>query len=147
MSRQDVLSTFMHSFFALGLVSVQFALIGYSLASERLITASSAGSAILGSTASTNSTYGASPHVVPATWRSRVSVHVRGDHAGADLRRVRRAHKFSAFALFTAGVDDVGLRSDRALDLERRRLGSRKLGRESTTRAAQSCTLSSASRR
>src|SRR5437899_13094696 len=29
---KNVLSTFMHSFFALGLVSVQFALIGYSLA-------------------------------------------------------------------------------------------------------------------
>src|SRR5258706_16188305 len=29
---KNVLSTFMHSFFALGLVSVQFAVIGYSLA-------------------------------------------------------------------------------------------------------------------
>ena len=32
---KNVLSTFMHSFFALGLVSVQFAVIGYSLVVRR----------------------------------------------------------------------------------------------------------------
>src|SRR5258708_32507112 len=33
--RKNVLSTFMHSFFALGLVSIQWAFIGYSLAFGR----------------------------------------------------------------------------------------------------------------
>ena len=36
---KNVLSTFMHSFFALGLVTVQFAVIGYTLAFGRAGTA------------------------------------------------------------------------------------------------------------
>ena len=64
------------------------------------------------------SSHGNVPHLAFV----RVPVHVRGDHAGADLRRVRRAHEVLGVRAVHARVDDARLRSDRALVVGRRRL-------------------------
>ena len=87
---KNVLSTFMHSFFALGLVSVQFAVIGYSLAFGPTHGGLIGGFDYVGARRHRpTSMHGTVPH---ARVR-RVPVHVRGDHAGADLGRVRGAHE------------------------------------------------------
>ena len=83
---------------------------------------------------------------VPHARVLRVPVHVRGDRAGADLRRVRRAHEVLRVRAVHARLDDARLRSDRALVVGRRRLARRSSAR-STTPAARSCTCRRASRR
>ena len=126
--RKNVLSTFMHCFFALGLVSVQWAVIGYSLAFGTPPTAaSSAGSTISGS-------HGVGVEAEDARRPCRTSrscafqmmfaVITPALISGAFAERM----KFSAYVAVHARCGRRCLRSGRALGVGRRRL-ARQAGR------------------
>ena len=74
---------------------------------------------------------------------------LRDHHAGADRRRLRRAHEVLGDAVVHRPVGDLRLRADRALGLGRRRLpadgNSTPWSRCSTSPAAPSCTSTPAS--
>ena len=115
--RKNVLGTMMHSFALMAVVSVVWAIVGYSLAFGE-------GNAFIGdlrylflngvgarAECRLRRHYSAADlHDLPA--------HVRRHHAGADLRRVRRAHEIQRHAavhgavavdrLFPAGAHGVG---------------------------------------
>ena len=111
----------MHCFFALGIVSIQWAVIGYSLAFGHTHGGLIGGLEFafmrgvgVGGQGRVDGDSARAVHDLP--------VHVRGDHAGAHRRRVRRAHEVLRLLRVHAPVGDAGLRSARALGVLTRRL-------------------------
>jgi Amt family ammonium transporter len=95
---KNVLSTFMHSFIALGLVSVQFALIGYSLAFGQTHAGVIGGFDFLGLSGITEqSAHGTVPHLAFVAYQCMFAVITPALISGAFAERM----KFSAFILFT----------------------------------------------
>jgi Amt family ammonium transporter len=95
---KNVLSTFMHSFFALGLVSVQFAVIGYSLAFGPTHAGVIGGFEYLGlSGIDQTSMHGTVPHLAWVAYQCMFAVITPALISGAFAERM----KFSAFAVFT----------------------------------------------
>jgi Amt family ammonium transporter len=95
---KNVLSTFMHSFFALGLVSVQFAVIGYSLAFGTTHGGVIGGLDFLGLDGITaTSLHDKVPHLAWVAYQCMFAVITPALISGAFAERM----KFSAFALFT----------------------------------------------
>jgi len=95
---KNVLSTFMHSFFALGLVSVQFAVIGYSLAFGPTQHGVIGGLDYVGLDGLTEtSMHGSVPTLAFVAYQCMFAVITPALISGAFAERM----KFSAFALFT----------------------------------------------
>ncbi len=95
---KNVLSTFMHSFFALGLVSVQFALIGYSLAFGPTHGGVIGGFDYVGLAGlDQTSMHGSVPTLAYVAYQCMFAVITPALISGAFAERM----KFSAFALFT----------------------------------------------
>ena len=95
---KNVLSTFMHSFMALGLVSVQFALIGYSLAFGSTHGGVIGGFDYVGLSGITEqSAHGTVPHLAFIAYQCMFAVITPALISGAFAERM----KFSAFILFT----------------------------------------------
>jgi ammonium transporter, Amt family len=95
---KNVLSTFMHSFFALGLVSVQFALIGYSLAFGTSQHGIIGGFDYVGLDGLDETTaHGNVPHLAFVAYQCMFAVITPALISGAFAERM----KFSAYALFT----------------------------------------------
>jgi Amt family ammonium transporter len=95
---KNVLSTFMHSFFALGLVSVQFALIGYSLAFGTTWHGIIGGFDFVGLDGITETTaHGTVPHLAFVAYQCMFAVITPALISGAFAERMR----FSAYVLFT----------------------------------------------
>jgi len=95
---KNVLSTFMHSFFALGLVSVQFAVIGYSLAFGTSHAGVIGGFEYVGLAGiDQTSMHGTVPHLAWVAYQCMFAVITPALISGAFAERM----KFSAFALFT----------------------------------------------
>ncbi|HEY6039595.1 MAG TPA: ammonium transporter [Kofleriaceae bacterium] len=95
---KNVLSTFMHSFFALGLVSVQFAVIGYSLAFGTTHGGIIGGFDFVGlSGLDATSMHDKVPHLAWVGYQCMFAVITPALISGAFAERM----KFSAFALFT----------------------------------------------
>jgi ammonium transporter, Amt family len=95
---KNVLSTFMHSFFALGLVSVQFAVIGYSLAFGPTHAGVIGGFEYLGlSGIDQTSMHGTVPQLAWVAYQCMFAVITPALISGAFAERM----KFSAFAVFT----------------------------------------------
>ncbi len=97
---KNVLSTFMHSFFALGLVSVQFALIGYSLSFGESWHGIIGGLDLAGLDGLTEaSARGSVPHLAFFAYQCMFAVIAPALISGAYAERF----KFSAYCLFTLG--------------------------------------------
>ena len=95
---KNVLSTFMHSFFALGLVSVQFAVIGYSLAFGPTWHHVIGNLDYVGlSGLDEQAAHGTVPHLAYVAYQCMFAVITPALISGAFAERM----KFSAFALFT----------------------------------------------
>jgi Amt family ammonium transporter len=95
---KNVLSTFMHSFIALGLVSVQFALIGYSLAFGTSWHGIIGGVDYLGLDGITaESAHGSVPHLAFVAYQCMFAVITPALISGAYAERF----KFSAYVVFT----------------------------------------------
>ena len=97
---KNVLSTFMHSFFALGLVSVQFAVNGYSLAFGTTHGGIIGGFDFVGLAGmDATSMHDKVPHLAWVGYQCMFAVITPALISGAFAERM----KFSAFALFTLG--------------------------------------------
>jgi len=97
---KNVLSTFMHSFFALGLVTVQFAVIGYTLAFGPSWHGVIGGLDFLGLSGIDQTTaHGTVPHLAFFAYQCMFAVISPALISGAYAERF----KFSAFVLFTLG--------------------------------------------
>jgi Amt family ammonium transporter len=97
---KNVLSTFMHSFFALGLVSVQFALIGYSLVFGTTYHGVIGGLDFVGLNGITEaSARGTVPTLAFVAYQCMFAVITPALISGAFAERM----KFSAYAVFTLG--------------------------------------------
>jgi Amt family ammonium transporter len=95
---KNVLSTFMHSFFALGLVSIQFAVVGYSLAFGTTWHGVIGGLDYLGlSGLDEAAQHGSTPHLAYVAYQCMFAVITPALISGAFAERL----KFSSFALFT----------------------------------------------
>jgi Amt family ammonium transporter len=95
---KNVLSTFMHSFFALGLVSIQFALIGYTLAFGPTWHGVIGGLDYLGLDGITEqSAHGTTPHLAFVAYQCMFAVITPALISGAFAERIR----FSAYVVFT----------------------------------------------
>ena len=95
---KNVLSTFMHSFFALGLVSVQFAVIGYTLAFGTSWHGVVGGLDYVGLDGLTETTtQGTVPHLAFVAYQCMFAVITPALISGAYAERL----KFSAFVVFT----------------------------------------------
>jgi len=95
---KNVLSTFMHSFFALGIVSIQFAVIGYSLAFGQTHGGVIGGFEYLGLNGITEtSMHDKVPTLAYVAYQCMFAVITPALISGAFAERM----KFSAFALFT----------------------------------------------
>lgn len=95
---KNVLSTFMHSFFALGLISIQFALIGYSLVFGETYHGVIGGLDFLGlSGINETSTHGTVPTLAFVAYQCMFAVITPALISGAFAERM----KFSAYAVFT----------------------------------------------
>jgi Amt family ammonium transporter len=97
---KNVLSTFMHSFFALGLVTVQFAVIGYTLAFGPTWHGMIGGLDFLGLHGIDQTTaHGSVPHLAFFAYQCMFAVISPALISGAYAERF----KFSAYVLFTLG--------------------------------------------
>ncbi|HSN29129.1 MAG TPA: ammonium transporter [Kofleriaceae bacterium] len=97
---KNVLSTFMHSFFALGIVTVQFAVIGYTLAFGPTWHGVIGGLDFLGLSGIDQTTaHGTVPHLAFFAYQCMFAVISPALISGAYAERM----KFSAYALFTLG--------------------------------------------
>src|SRR5262245_56500900 len=99
---KNVLSTFMHSFFALGLVTVQFVLIGYSLCFGPTVRGVIGGldfAALDGVDAAALPVEAKVPHLAFMAYQCMFAVIAPALIAGAYAERLR----FSAYVLFTLG--------------------------------------------
>jgi Amt family ammonium transporter len=97
---KNVLSTFMHSFFALGLVTVQFAVIGYTLAFGPTIHGVIGGLDFAGLHGiDQTSAHGSVPHLAFFAYQCMFAVIAPALISGAYAERF----KFSAYVLFTLG--------------------------------------------
>ena len=97
---KNVLSTFMHSFFSLGLVTVQFAVIGYTLAFGPTWHGIIGGLDFLGlSGIDQTSAHGSVPHLAFFAYQCMFAVISPALISGAYAERF----KFSAYVLFTLG--------------------------------------------
>jgi Amt family ammonium transporter len=97
---KNVLSTFMHSFFALGLVTIQFALVGYSLAFGTSWHGVIGGFDFVGlSGLDQTSAHGSVPHLAFFAYQCMFAVISPALISGAYAERF----KFSAYILFTLG--------------------------------------------
>jgi ammonium transporter, Amt family len=97
---KNVLSTFMHSFFALGLVTIQFALVGYSLAFGTSWHGVIGGFDFVGLDGlSETSARGNVPHLAFFAYQCMFAVIAPALISGAYAERF----KFSAYVLFTLG--------------------------------------------
>jgi Amt family ammonium transporter len=95
---KNVLSTFMHSFFALGLVTIQFAVIGYSLSFGTSISGIIGGLDFLGLEGITEATErGTVPHLAFFAYQCMFAVIAPALISGAYAERF----KFSAYIIFT----------------------------------------------
>ncbi len=95
---KNVLSTFMHSFFALGLVTLQFAVIGYSLAFGTSIGGVVGGLDFVGlSGINETSAHGTVPHYAFFAYQCMFAVIAPALISGAYAERF----KFSAYCIFT----------------------------------------------
>ena len=111
--RKNVLATMMHGFVLMGLVTILWAVVGYSLAFSE-------GSPFIGGLrylflngvgADPNADYAAT---IPAADVHGLPVHVRDHYARSDLRRVRRAHAILGHAAVHDAVDVRSVFSDGA---------------------------------
>ncbi|MBV8756191.1 MAG: ammonium transporter [Deltaproteobacteria bacterium] len=97
---KNVLSTFMHSFFALGIVTVQFAVIGYTLAFGPTWHGVIGGLDFLGLSGIDQTTaHGTVPHLAFFAYQCMFAVISPALISGAYAERM----KFSAYVLFTLG--------------------------------------------
>jgi len=97
---KNVLSTFMHSFFALGIVTIQFALIGYTLAFGTSWHGIIGGFDYIGLDGLTEtSAHGTVPHLAYFAYQCMFAVISPALISGAYAERF----KFSAYCLFTLG--------------------------------------------
>jgi ammonium transporter, Amt family len=99
---KNVLSTFMHSFFALGLVSVQFVLVGYSLCFGPTVHGVIGGLDFVGLSGVDDAAMSADvkvPHLAYMAYQCMFAVIAPALISGAYAERL----KFSAYALFTLG--------------------------------------------
>src|SRR5690348_11407757 len=97
---KNVLSTFMHSFFALGLVTVQFAVIGYTLAFGPTVHGVIGGLDFAGLHGIDQTTaHGSVPHLAFFAYQCMFAVIAPALISGAYAERF----KFSAYVLFTLG--------------------------------------------
>jgi Amt family ammonium transporter len=97
---KNVLSTFMHSFFALGLVTVQFAVIGYTLAFGPSWHGVIGGLDFAGLSGIDQTTaHGSVPHLAFFAYQCMFAVIAPALISGAYAERL----KFSAYVLFTLG--------------------------------------------
>ena len=94
---RNVLSTFMHSFFALGLVSVQWAVIGYSLAFGKSHAGLIGGFEFAGLAGVGQEAHGTIPHLLFMAYQMMFAVITPALISGAYAERL----KFSAYCLFT----------------------------------------------
>src|SRR4051812_14676935 len=95
---KNVLSTFMHSFFALGIVSIQFAVIGYSLAFGQTHGGVIGGLDYVGLSGITEtSMHDKVPHLAYVAYQCMFAVITPALISGAFAERMR----FSAYAIFT----------------------------------------------
>ena len=137
------LNTLMMSFGALAVVTVQWTLMGYSL--------SFAPGAIVGDLrwfglTGVGAAAGPYSSTIPHVALRGVSGDVRRHHGRAHLGRDGRAHPLSHLSDLRVRLDDVRLRSARALGLGERRLAAQ-ARRARLRRAAPSCTSAPAPRR
>ncbi|HEV7555165.1 MAG TPA: ammonium transporter, partial [Kofleriaceae bacterium] len=96
---KNVLSTFMHSFFALGLVTVQFAIVGYSLCFGASWHGVIGGLDFVGLDGIEPSTGGSVPTLATVAYQCMFAVIAPALISGAYAERM----KFSAYVLFTLG--------------------------------------------
>ena len=158
--RKNVLGTMMQSWILMGLVSVEWAMIGYSMAFDK-------GLPFVGGLSfallpwdqfKADDPYGYARH------DSALRLHVLPDdvrhhHSGPDLRRSGGPHEVQGHGALLAAVGLGRLQSARPHDLGQRRTAARRLGqrrgerghralsRPWTSPAARSCTFPRASRR
>ena len=123
--RKNVLSTIMHSFFGLALVSVVWVIIGFTLAfgpdvERGLGLIGGLDFALFNGVGLEPSTVYA--HHDPVRAVRGVPADVRGDHAGAHHRRLRRAQALRRVRPVHRPLVDPRLLADRALGLVARRL-------------------------
>jgi Amt family ammonium transporter len=95
--RKNVLSTFMHSFFSLALISLQWVLIGYSLAFGPSVHGVVGGLAHVGFAGVGTEAHGTIPHILFAMYQGMFAVIAPALISGAFAERM----KFSAYCLFT----------------------------------------------
>jgi len=96
---KNVLSTFMHSFFALGLVTIQFAIVGFSLCFGASWHGIIGGFDYVGLDGIEPSTGGSVPLLATVAYQCMFAVIAPALISGAYAERM----KFSAYALFTLG--------------------------------------------
>ena len=125
--RKNVLSTIMHSFFGLALVSVVWVLIGFSLAFAPDANILGIPGLIGGLDFAGFMNVGLDPvadlrHDDPVRPFRRVPADVRRDHAGPDHRRLRRAEALRELRALHAPLVGPRLLADRPLGLGVRRL-------------------------
>ena len=120
--RKNVLSTIMHSFFGLAIVSIVWVLIGFSIA---FAPDASGGLGLFGGLEyvgfmnvglTVNETYGYGRRR-PVRPVRRVPADVRGDHAGAHHRGLRRAQAVRLVRRLHHPLVDLRLLADRSLGL------------------------------
>ena len=145
--RKNVLSTIMHSFFGLALVSVVWVIVGFSLAfGPDVIAGSSGGLDRRPRLHRVQRRRSRAEHDLrhddPVRPVRGVPADVRGHHAGADHRRLRRAQAVRRLRPVHDPLVDPRLLPDRPLGLVESTAGSSSSAR-STSPAAPSSTISS----
>src|SRR5271154_4098594 len=97
--RRNVLSTFMHSFFALGIVTLQWVILGYSLAFGPTHGHFIGGFEFLGLSHVGMEPKGTVPHLLFMAYQGMFAIITPALISGAYAERM----KFSAYCLFTLG--------------------------------------------
>ncbi len=116
---KNVLGTMMQSFVAIAIISVQWVLFGYALSFGADQGGFIGGLDWLGLQRRRRRAQRRLRRDHPAPGLHDLPVHVRGHHAGAHHRRVRRADALQGLRRVPAPVGDARLRPDRALGLGR----------------------------
>ena len=126
--RKNVLSTIMHSFFILALISVQWVLWGYSLAFGADVGGFIGGLEWLGLSGVGQEPYRRLRGDDPARALHGLPDDVRRDHPGPDHRRLRRAQALQGVRPLHPALGDARLRPGRALGLGQSAAGCGRCG-------------------